>query len=71
VNTSIWLAVLSTMMGVIGTLIALLYKDLIRRMSRVEIQSSAILMAVMIFMGKQEGIPKELVDKIYNAATSG
>lgn len=70
-NTSVWLAVLSTMVGVIGTLIALLYKDLIRRMSRVELQSSAILMAVMVFMGKQDGIPKELVEKIYSAATGG
>lgn len=70
-DQQVWRVLSSVLITVAIGSMGLVYRDLVRRLTRVERKSTACLMAMLVIMGKLEEVPPELLKTIQEALTDG
>ena len=63
-QTSIFLAILSVLVTLVGTLVMMIYRDTARRLTCLENKSAAVLMTVLLLLGHMQDVPPELIKAI-------
>ena len=60
-------AIIAGLLGVIGVLIGLFYRDGFKRITKLEKKTSALLVAMFFFVSNQNPVPKEVLASLKEA----
>ncbi len=66
-EANVWRLVISVLLAVSSGALALVYRDVVRRLTTLEKKSSAQLVAMLLLLGRIDNVPSDLIKAIRDA----